>query len=235
MAHLIEVKGIGFHYPQSPREILQDCSLTVDKGELVSVLGPNGAGKSTLLNCCCGLLFPQKGEVLINGRSVRTMDPREIAKNISYVQQTQKSSFSHTVYDYVLMGRASNVGLFQKPGPEDRRIAEEALEKMHLSHLAEKAITEISGGERQQAAIARAVAQQPQAILFDEPTAHLDYGMLGGRVAILNRDGCLETGTVRDVLTEEKLCAVYNSEIHLEYVESVGRTACIPGGFTDKR
>ena len=265
MAHLIEVKGIGFHYPQSPREILQDCSLTIDKGELVSVLGPNGAGKSTLLNCCCGLLFPQKGEVLINGRSVRTMDPREIAKNISYVQQTQKSSFPHTVYDYVLMGRASNVGLFQKPGPEDRRIAEEALEKMHLSRLAEKAITEISGGERQQAAIARAVAQQPQAILFDEPTAHLDYGnqirtlrlisslrdqgfavlmtthnpdhcmMLGGRVAILNRDGCLETGTVRDVLTEEKLCAVYNSEIHLEYVESVGRTACIPGGFTYKR
>ena len=258
MSHIIDIRKISFRYPQSIRVILKDCSLPVDKGELVSILGPNGAGKSTLLNCACGLLLPQTGEVLINGRNIRDLEQKEIAKSVGYVQQNQKSSFAHSVFDYVLMGRACNVGFFRKPSAQDYKIAEEALEMMHISNIAESAITEISGGERQQAAIARAVAQQPEVILFDEPTSHLDYGnqirtlrlirdlqdrgfaivmtthnpdhcmMLGGKVAILDRNGFLENGFVSEVLTEDKLRSVYNTKLHLEYVEAVGRVSCIP-------
>ena len=129
-----------------------------------------------MLNCSCGLLVPQKGSVLLNGINIRHMTQRDIARTIGYVQQYQHSAFPHTVFDYVLMGRASNVGLFHKPNDEDYAVAEEAIDIMGLNHLKEAAVTEISGGERQQAAIARAVAQKPKVIFFDEPTAHLDYG-----------------------------------------------------------
>ena len=261
MNHIIELRNITFHYPQCDRNILANCSMSVDRGDLISILGPNGAGKSTLLNCCCGLLRPQCGEVLVENNKIQNLEQKEIAKNIGYVQQMQKSSFAHTVFDYVLMGRASNVGLFHKPNAQDYKIAEEAMEMMNLAHLADSPITEISGGERQQAAIARAVAQQPKVILFDEPTSHLDYGnqiktlrlisnlqkqgfaivmtthnpdhcmMLGGRVAILDRKGFLENGFVNEVLTEDRLREVYNTNLHLEYVEAVGRMICIPDGL----
>lgn len=261
MSSIIELRQISFSYPHYSREILKECSLSIEKGELISILGPNGAGKSTLLNCACGLLVPQSGDVFVGGRSIRSLQQKEIAKSIGYVQQTQKSSFAHTVFDYVLMGRACNVGFFKKPSAEDYKIAEEALEMMGLSEMAEAAITEISGGERQQAAIARAVAQQPKVIMFDEPTSHLDYGnqiktlrlirnlqkqgfaivmtthnpdhcmMLGGQVAILDRNGFLENGLVSEVLTQNRLQEVYNTNLHLEYIGAVGRLTCIPCGL----
>jgi len=261
MDNIVSVNNIEFTYPSGRRKILAGCSLSIKEGELVSILGPNGAGKSTLLNCACGLLSPQSGDILLNGKNIKEMDPRQIAKVIGYVQQNQKSVFGYTVFSYVLMGRASSVGLFQRPRKEDEEMVYEVLASMGIAHLADIPITEISGGERQQAAIARAVVQQPQAVFFDEPTAHLDYGnqvntlrliaslqdkgfavimtthnpdhcmMLGGKVAILDRQGILETGNVSDILTEERLKRVYNTELRLSYVEDVQRVACIPYGL----
>lgn len=264
MQHVLELKSISYHYPQNKRPILNQCSLTINQGDLVSILGPNGAGKSTMLNCACGLLKPQAGEVLVNGTNINRLQQREIAKTIGYVQQNQKSTFPHTIFDYVLMGRASNVGLFHSPNEEDRAIAEEAIAQMELQHLHDAAITEISGGERQQAAIARVIAQKPQVILFDEPTAHLDYGnqihtlrmigmlrdrgfavvmtthnpdhcmMLGGRVAILDKQGSLEEGLVETLLTEEKLSILYHTNIRLLDAELIGRVACFPEGVKEE-
>lgn len=261
MQHVLELKSISYHYPHNKKLILNQCSLTIDKGDLISILGPNGAGKSTMLNCACGLLMPQLGEVFVNGTNIKHLQQREIAKTIGYVQQNQKSTFPHTVFDYVLMGRASNVGLFHKPNEEDITIAEEAIAKMELKHLRDAAITEISGGERQQAAIARVIAQQPQVIMFDEPTAHLDYGnqihtlrmigklrdqgfaivmtthnpdhcmMLGGHVAILNKLGTLEEGSVEILLTEEKLSALYHTNIRILDEGIIRRSACFPEGI----
>ncbi len=258
MEHIIEVSNISFCYPHTKKNTLTDCSLTINRGELLSILGPNGAGKSTLLNCSCGLLTPQKGTIYINGTDVRRLDQKKIARTVGYVQQQQYSAFSHTVFDYVLMGRACNVDLFHQPDEKDREIARETIEMMGLSHISDSAITEISGGERQQAAIARAVAQRPQVLFFDEPTAHLDYGnqvntlrmikrlqregfaivmtthnpdhcmMLGERVAILDREGHLEDGPVTDMLTEAKLHSVYNANMHIVYIDRIGRTACVP-------
>lgn len=261
MSAILEIDGIRFTYPHSEREILSGCSLTVEEGELVSILGPNGAGKSTLLNCACGLLTPQSGTVCLEGRSVRTMEQRDVARVIGYVQQTQQSVFPHTVFDYVLMGRACRIGIFEKPSAADREKVAEVLERMGIARLADCAVTEISGGERQQAAIARAVVQDPRIIFFDEPTAHLDYGnqiktlrlvsqlreqgfavlmtthnpdhcmMLGGRAAILDRDGTLDAGPVEEVINEQRLREVYGTELKLTYVEAVGRVTCVPVGL----
>ena len=260
MSEIIKVSDISFSYPQARREILRSCSLCVEPGELVSILGPNGAGKSTLLNCACNLLTPQSGTVFLNGTNIKQLEQKEIAKVIGYVQQSQQSAFAHSVFNYVLMGRASTIGLFRKPTANDREKVYEVLSQMGIAHLAEAPVTEISGGERQQAAIARAVVQNPQVIFFDEPTAHLDYGnqintlrligtlqkkgfaivmtthnpdhcmMLGGKVAILSKEGHLEVGGI-DILTEDRLKSVYKTDLSLTYVDSVGRVACVPKGL----
>lgn len=261
MGHIIEVKDAVFSYPGSERKVLNGCSFAIDKGDLISILGPNGAGKSTLLNCACGLLNPQSGTVLLNNQDIKTMEQKEIAKVIGYVQQNQQATFAYSVFHYVLMGRACNIGLFQRPSKADEEEVWRVLDSMGIRRLAEASVTEISGGERQQAAIARAIVQQPQVIFFDEPTAHLDYGnqintlrliatlrnqgfavimtthnpdhcmMLGGKVAILDRDGHLDYGECSEVITEERLKRVYNTELKLTYVDEVKRVTCIPIGI----
>lgn len=261
MEHIIEVCNAVFSYPGSQRRVLDGCSLSIDKGELISILGPNGAGKSTLLNCSCGLLTPQSGTVYLNGKDIKSVGQKDIAQVIGYVQQNQQSTFSYSVFHYVLMGRACNIGLFQKPTVQDEDEVWKVLESMGITYLANSAVTEISGGERQQAAIARAIVQNPQVIFFDEPTAHLDYGnqintlrliaslrekgfavimtthnpdhcmMLGGKVAILDKQGILETGDCYRVLTEERLKRVYNTDLRLAYVDDVKRITCIPVGI----
>lgn len=264
MEHIIEVKNVVFSYPGSQRKVLDGCSFSIAKGELISILGPNGAGKSTLLNCACGLLSPQNGSVFLNGSDVKSLEQKEIAKVIGYVQQNQQVTFPYTVFHYVLMGRACNIGLFQRPTKQDEDEVWRVLDSMGIKYLADAAVTEISGGERQQAAIARAIVQNPQVIFFDEPTAHLDYGnqintlrliaslrdkgfsvimtthnpdhcmMLGGKVAILDKLGVLETGMCSDVLTEERLKKVYNTDLKLIYINEIQREACIPCGLTNR-
>lgn len=258
MDKIIEAKSISFTYPNSKKKIIADCSLSIHQGEIVSLLGPNGAGKSTLLNCLCGLLEPQHGEIFIEGRESKKLGEREISAVIGYVQQYQESIFPYTVFDYVLMGRASKIGLFQRPSKEDREMAKDVLEATGISYLADSPITEISGGERQQAAIARAIVQQPKVIFFDEPTSHLDYGnqvktlkiindlrkkgfaivmtthtpdhcfMLGGEVVILDKNGNMIKGNCDELLTETTLQSVYNTRLKLVYVDEAGRKVCIP-------
>lgn len=261
MSCIVEVNNVSFSYYGSSRKVLNNCSLQVHPGELISILGPNGAGKSTLLNCACNLLTPQGGEVIVDGNKIKNLSLREIAKVIGYVQQYQSTAFAYTVFDYVLMGRASNIGLFRQPSTDDRKKVTEILESMGISYLTESSITEISGGERQQCAIARAVAQDPKVIFFDEPTAHLDFGnqiktlqlisslrekgyavimtthnpdhclMLGGTVAILDKEGNLETGQCDKIMTEDRLKRVYNTDLRLVYINEIQREACVPCGL----
>lgn len=261
MSEIIRLENICFSYPQSKRLILNKCSLTIKAGELVTILGPNGSGKSTLLNCSCNLLNPQSGNILLNGKNISKMEQKEIAQVIGYVQQTQQSAFAYSVFNYVLMGRASTIGLFQNPTEKDNQKVWEVLTQMGITHLADFAITELSGGERQLAAIARAIVQNPQVLFFDEPTAHLDYGnqintlqlisdlqkkgfaivmtthnpdhsiLLGGKVAILSKDGQLEVGNNDEILTEKRLKQIYNTDLRLPYVKEVDRIVCIPNGI----
>ena len=261
---IFEVDKVGFHYPTDSRVILDDVSLGLSKGQILSILGPNGSGKSTLLNCMAGLLTPSRGTIKLMGKDLFKLSPRSIAKTVAYVPQNHTPAFAYTVLDFVMMGRAPSVGLFQKPTEADRKIAWEALEALSISHLAEKSYIDISGGERQQATIARAIVQQPEAILFDEPTAHLDYGnqhrilrlihkladqgygiiitthnpdhalLLGGTASILSKNGKLITGSSKELITEEQLRSVYNTDLRLLYVEDLKRVACLPQSLSEE-
>ena len=255
---IVEAKNINFAYQKNGRQILNDVSLTLKEGEVMSILGPNGAGKSTLLNLIATLLKPDSGEIFLCGKDTKKMKPKEVASILSYVPQTHTPAFSYTVFNFVLMGRAPKVGMFEKPKAEDFKLVEQVLEEVGISKLADKPYTEISGGERQQATIARALVQEPKAILFDEPTAHLDFGnqiktlrtikhlsekgyavimtthnpdhaiMLGGTTAILDKKGKLTVGPSDEIITEQTLKEVYDTKLKLSYFDEAGRLVCIP-------
>ncbi len=253
---ILEVQGLKFSYDKK-RTIFHDVDFSLDKGEVLSILGTNGAGKSTLLNCIAGLLRPGAGEILLNGRSTKTMNMREVAKVIGYVPQINVPTYAFTVRDFTVMGRSPYIGAFGNPSKEDYAIADAALERMNIYHLRDKFYTEISGGERQQVMIARALTQQPQIILLDEPTAHLDYGnqfrvvqmisqladegyalimtthnpdhaiILNGKVAILDRNGVLGVGLASDSLNGETLSRLYGLEIKTVYDADAKRNICV--------
>ncbi len=254
---IYEVKNLSFCYPSSQRTVLNDVSLTLCEGETLTVLGPNGAGKSTLLKCMLGLLKPQKGSITLCGKDIDTMNTRQRASCVGYVRQDQNRSFDYTVFDYVLMGRSPSLGLLERPRAEDRDRTSKALADIGIEHLSHRSINELSGGERQQAMIARVAVGEPRAVLLDEPTAHLDYGnqlrtlrmikklseqgygvimtthdpnhplLLGGRTAIVDRSGKLTVGNTDETVTEDMLRKTYGIELRLCFMQEVGRTVCI--------
>lgn len=253
---IYELNALSFAYPGG-RRVLDQVSLTLKRGEVLSILGPNGAGKSTLLGCMMGMLPVSEGVVRLDGRDLKQMGAREIAKLVSYVPQNHSPVFGYTVFEFVLMGRAPLIPTLARPGEADRAAAREALAQMGLSRLTDRPYTEISGGERQQAVIARAIVRRPQAVLFDEPTAHLDFGnqlrtlrmlkelsrqgyavvvtthnpdhaiLLGGRAAVLDRGGRLTVGDTGEILREDLLCRVYQTDLKLRYVAELDRMVCL--------
>lgn len=256
--NIIKVENLSFSYDTSSKRVLNNIDLTLDEGEVITILGPNGAGKSTLLNCIAVLLTPKEGCIALCGTNAADMKPKEVAKILSYVPQNHVPAFSYTVRDFVLMGRAPNVGMFERPGDEDLARVDQVLKEIGIWDLRDKPYTEISGGERQQATIARAVVAEPKAILFDEPTAHLDYGnqlktlrlikslreqgyaiiitthnpdhaiMLGGTTAILDREGRLTAGKTEEIITEARLRELYDTDLTLARIDAVARPVCVP-------
>ena len=146
---------------------------------MLALLGPNGCGKTTLLKTLLGLLPALSGTVQLQSRALGDWPLAERARVLAYVPQGQASTFGFTALDMVLMGRTAHLGLIARPGAKDRAIAQSALERVGIAHLADRSVHRISGGERQLVLIARALAQQPQAVLLDEPTASLDFGNQG--------------------------------------------------------
>lgn len=253
---ILDVQNLSFSYDRK-RTIFRDVSFSLDKGEVLSILGTNGAGKSTLLNCIANLLKPKSGTILLNGTPMQTMSMRDIAKVIGYVPQVHLPTYAFTVRDFTVMGRSPYIGAFGSPSKEDYAIADDALRRLDIYHLRDKLYTEISGGERQQVTIARALTQQPQIILLDEPTAHLDYGnqfrvvqmirqladegyalimtthnpdhaiILNGKVAILDRQGVLDVGLASDSLNGETLSTLYGLSIKTVYDPDAKRNICV--------
>jgi len=172
-AFAVEVKDAAFSYVD--KAVFSGLSFKVEKGQVFCIMGPNGCGKTTLLDCILGLLKPEQGDILINGTSIRKFKPKQLAKEIAYIPQLHQRTFPYTVMEVVLMGRAHNTSVFSAPGSNDRKIAEQALDKVGIRHLADKPYTQISGGECQLVMVARALAQQPDIIVMDEPTSHLDF------------------------------------------------------------
>lgn len=166
---ILTVQGVHFQYPG--RSVLEDVSFDVKKGELLAILGTNGTGKTTLLKCINRILKPVSGSVMIDNLDVKTLNRKELARLTGYVEQQHTGSCA-TVFNTVLLGRKPYIewDITQK----DIHIANQALESLGLADYALRHLNQLSGGELQKVIIARALAQEPQLLLMDEPTSNLD-------------------------------------------------------------
>jgi iron complex transport system ATP-binding protein len=251
----LEARQLGFGYPGKP--VGRDVDLAIGAGEVVCLLGPNGSGKTTLFKTLLGLLPAQGGEVRIDGRRLIELPRAEVARRVAYVPQAHAAHFPYTVVDMVVMGRTAHLGPFARPGPRDRAAAVAALETLGIADLAQSDYTRISGGQRQLALIARALAQAAPLIVMDEPTASLDFGnqvlvlrevralaaqgygivlsthdpdhafACGTEVALLHDGGLAAHGPPETVLTAARLEAVYGVPVSIERLAS-GHTVCAP-------
>ena len=170
MAVKITINKLCFSYDGI--QALNNIELEVKQGEILSIVGPNGSGKSTLLKCINRLLKTKQNTVFIDGRDVNAISLKELSKIIGYVPQNSTMTFQFTVFDVVLMGRRPYINW--SLSDRDYEIVAEALDFVGLSDIAMRHFDELSGGEQQKVIIARALAQQPQTLLLDEPTSNLD-------------------------------------------------------------
>ncbi len=253
---IYQIQNLKFEY-RKDQPVLNSINLSLNEGEILCALGKNGAGKTTLFGCLLGLLNGYEGSILLDGKEISSLKEKDIAKLISYVPQNNNAVFGYTVCEYVLMGCASNVSLFSHPGKTEEAAVREALALMGILDLADRNYMQLSGGERQQTAIARAIVSKPKAILFDEPTAHLDYAnqlkvlrmikglsakgfavivtshdpnhamLLDSKLALFDGKGNIKTGEASELITEESLQEVYGSELKIRYIKEFNRKVCI--------
>lgn len=166
-------RNISFAYNGFP--VLDKISLQVPRGSFCALLGRNGSGKTTLIHCLCGILNPAGGEIRVEGKALQDENATVRARCISLVPQESERIFPFRVEDFVLMGRNPYLRGLEMPGGQDEKIARSALALLGAGHLARRSVNQISGGERQLAVVARALAQQAPVMLLDEPTNHLDF------------------------------------------------------------
>lgn len=169
---MIRAENVDFSYGKE--KVLRDINLTVERGDILSVLGPNGCGKSTLLKLLRGLLSPDQGKVQWQGRDVACLSRKQIAQLVAVVPQTLSVPFPYPVYEIVAMGRFACRNRFFSTDQRDRKAIEKALAVTDTVHLAERMVTDLSGGELQRVILARALAQEAPVLLLDEATSNLD-------------------------------------------------------------
>jgi iron complex transport system ATP-binding protein len=241
------------------RVVGSGLEVSLKTGEVLALLGPNGSGKTTLLKTLLGLLPPRDGEVRLGDRPLASYSARERAQRIAYVPQSHAATFAFMVQTVVLMGRTAHGTIFSRPSAADRVIAARMLERLGIAHLADRPYTKISGGERQLTLLARALAQEPQFVVLDEPTASLDFGNQGrvmqevralgasghgvlftthdpnhamraaNRAFLLRQGKCIADGEVRAVLNRAQLEALYGAKLSVFQDRDSGETAFLPG------
>jgi iron complex transport system ATP-binding protein len=178
---MIELDNVSLGYDH--RAILHDVNMKAKAGQILGMVGPNGSGKSTLIKGMTRVIDLLSGRVLIDGRDIKTIRRHELARLVATVPQDPALPGAFTAYEVVLMGRTPHLGLLRYEGGKDLAIAWQAMVATHTQSFAERRVSELSGGERQRLIIARALTQQPRAMLLDEPTANLD---INHQVEILN-------------------------------------------------
>jgi len=171
---ILEVKHGYFGYPKD-KNLLQDICFTLGEKEIMTILGQNGIGKTTILKCVTGILKWQRGQTLLNGRSIGSSQEAQKQISIGYVPQAHGLSFPYTVRELVIMGRARHIGLFSVPSKMDKEIADQAIDEVGIGSIRDKSCRQLSGGQLQLVFIARALASEPKVLVLDEPESHLDF------------------------------------------------------------
>ena len=256
----VEVNHLSFSY--GDHAVLHDISFSVGKGEFLSILGPNGVGKSTLFRCVLGLLSGYTGTVTIDGMDARTFSVREAARHIAYIPQSSRPVFNFSVMDIVLMGTTSGLNPLRSPGRQDVARCQWAMDKVGISHLADRCYHRLSGGEQQLVLIARALVQNAPVLMLDEPTANLDFGnqllvleqaqslaregytviqtthhpeqsyMFSDRILAIQNGRVLVEGTPDQVLTESTIQALYHVDVEIIHLFEDKARVCIPTTVT---
>ena len=203
---MMEIKHLSYHYKGYP-QVLNDVSFDIEPGKFLAILGNNGVGKSTLLKCFNHILKPDAGEVLLDGQNLLKMSGREVAKQVAFVSQSVPST-QMTVHDVVMLGRRP----YMKWGftPEDHAIVHEAMDRLGLNAMRGRFLGQLSGGEKQKVMLARALAQQPKALLLDEPTSALDiqnqYQVLKIVRDICHKDNMVAVVVIHDLNLALRFC-----------------------------
>ncbi len=255
---LLEMRGVRFGYAKRPL-FLGPVSLAVERGQFWAIVGPNGAGKSTLVRLLCGLLRSSEGEHIFQGRALSSLSLQDRARRIGFLPQRAPDSSDFTVRDMVLMGRYPHrsLGLFESA--EDHRIAEESMRTTQVIEFADRPASTLSGGEAQRVHLAAVLAQQPDLLLLDEPTASLDLkhqvavfeilqrllhsdgpavvvvmhdvnlaAMYCSHVLLLHEGRAVACGAAHDVLTVERLRAVYEVELDALPISGTNQQWLVP-------
>ncbi len=235
----IKIQHLSTEYQGEP--CLQDISLHLKAGSIFALVGPNGCGKTTMLKHISGVLHTEHSlsSILLDMRRLASFSTRELARSLAAVEQHVTTGFDFSVRDIVAMGRTPHVERWQRLGPRDHNVVEQALERTAIRHLSSRSVFQLSSGERQRVWLAMALAQEPKVLLLDEPTSHLDLRfqleifeilqqlteqgitvvvaihdmnltlLYAHRVALLQDGSLIATGAPQDVLTQQNIHKVF--------------------------
>lgn len=208
---MIRISKVHFSYSDKP--VLKDVSFDVEPNDFIGLIGPNGAGKSTLLKCMCGYVHDFHGEIYIKNKPLSDYTPTERARQISVVVQQPHFEFDFTVMDVILMGKYPYLGFWQNYTQEHISQTESILKELKIEHLAERHLNEMSGGEFQLIMIARALNQNTDILLFDEPASHLDIHHQIGIYSLLKKQNIKQKKTILAVSHNINLAAEFCNKI----------------------
>ena len=220
---MISIKNISAGYGSDL--VLKDVSIDIDVGQFVGLIGPNGSGKTTLLRVLSNVLTPRAGQVLLEGHDLQKISKRKLARTIACLPQDISLNLSFTVREITLMGRYPHLPKIGRETGTDFEIADRAMALADVSHLSDRLITEISGGEKQRTLIAMCLAQEPEVLLLDEPTSHLDVGHQLSVLDLIQKLNHRSDMTVIAVFHDLNLAAEYCHRLMVldkGQVESVG-------------
>ncbi|MGL4773984.1 MAG: ABC transporter ATP-binding protein [Clostridium sp.] len=242
MKNILKVKDLKFSY--SDKEVLKGVSIDFQKGKFYSIVGPNGCGKTTLIKNISKIFSPNKNTIFIDEKDLASISTRDVSKKMSVVPQNLNINYEFSVYDVVMMGRVPHKKRFEGYNKRDEEIVIKAMKDTDTLRFKEKLVTELSGGELQRVVAARALAQETEVILLDEPTSHLDLqyqieflkifknickdkviiavlhdlnlvSLFSDEIIMLKDGEVVEVGEARRVITKENIKMVYNIDVEI--------------------